>query len=265
MKFKLSLSSEGQGNLLPLNYQYEVSSWIYNTIKKGNKGFARWLHDKGYENGKKTFKLFTFSKLCPESYRIVADRLELLSPNVGLNISFFMDQAAEPFIVGMFTQQQFFLGDKKSKVGFRVKTIEKTEDPKWGNEMSFQCESPLVVSIKEEGDSGHARYIGPADKQYGYYFTQNLISKYVASLSQLPGVSAVTDMSENNQLRFEPVGQAKSKLVTIKQGTPEESKIRGYMFRFKICAPEELIKIGYFAGFGEKNSLGFGSVKELVP
>lgn len=264
MKFKLSLSSEGQSNLLPLNYQYEVSSWVYNTIKKGDKEFARWLHDKGYENGKKTFKLFTFSKLYPENYRIVSDRLELLSPKVGLNISFFMDQAAEPFIIGMFMQQQFFIGDKKSKVGFRVDTIEKTKDPKWGNEMCFECESPLVVSIKNEGGSGHARYIGPTEDQYGYYFTQNLINKYVASLSLTPGLPAVTDMSENNQLTFEPIGQAKSKLVTIKQGTPEESKIRGYMFRFKICAPEELIKIGYFSGFGEKNSLGFGCVKEFV-
>jgi CRISPR-associated endoribonuclease Cas6 len=265
MKFKLSLNTEGQGNLLPLNYQYEVSSWIYSTIKKGNKEFACWLHEKGYENGKKTFKLFTFSKLYPENYRIVSDRMELLSPNVGLNISFFMDQAAEPFIVGMFTQQQFFIGDKKSKVGFRVNTIEKTADPKWGTEMRFQCESPLVVSIKEEGGSGHARYIGPDDEQYEYYFTQNLISKYVALLSSTPGLSGITDISETNQLRFGLIGQAKSKLVTIKQGKPEESKIRGYLFRFKIRAPEELIKIGYFAGFGEKNSLGFGSVKELVP
>ena len=40
--------------------------------------------------------------------------------------------------------------------------------------------------------------------------------------------------------------------------TRQESKPRGYLYRFRIKAPKELIRMGYYAGFGEKNSLGFG-------
>ncbi|RLD54679.1 MAG: CRISPR-associated endoribonuclease Cas6, partial [Bacteroidetes bacterium] len=29
-------------------------------------------------------------------------------------------------------------------------------------------------------------------------------------------------------------------------------------YKFKIKAPKELLRLGYYAGFGEKNSMGFG-------
>ena len=54
------------------------------------------------------------------------------------------------------------------------------------------------------------------------------------------------------------LSKPKSRLITIKANTPHESKLRGYLFDFKIKAPAEVIKLGYYAGFGEKNSLGFG-------
>jgi len=41
MRFKIELIIENTAeNLLPVNYQYEVSSWIYNTIHKGDKDIA---------------------------------------------------------------------------------------------------------------------------------------------------------------------------------------------------------------------------------
>ena len=39
-----------------------------------------------------------------------------------------------------------------------------------------------------------------------------------------------------------------------------ESKLIGYQFDFFLDAPAELIRIGYYTGFGEKNSVGFGCV-----
>ena len=87
MKFKLLFQIPGEKNIIPVNYQYEFSAWIYKTLNFGNAEFARWLHDQGYVNGNKRFKLFTFSRLFPDKYSVQKDRLEILSNQSVLYIS----------------------------------------------------------------------------------------------------------------------------------------------------------------------------------
>ncbi|MCH8568718.1 MAG: hypothetical protein LAT67_10660 [Balneolales bacterium] len=53
MRIKLTITPEGAGNILPINYQYEISAWIYRMIHDGNAEFAAWLHNKGYGSGAK--------------------------------------------------------------------------------------------------------------------------------------------------------------------------------------------------------------------
>ncbi|MCS7188082.1 MAG: CRISPR-associated endoribonuclease Cas6, partial [Armatimonadota bacterium] len=53
-----------------------------------------------------------------------------------------------------------------------------------------------------------------------------------------------------------PVGEWKSRLYEV-QGT----KVRGFEGRFWAEGNPELLKIGYDAGFGERNAQGFGMVK----
>ena len=55
---------------IPINYQYQLSSAIYNLLQKADQEYARELHQKGYEFGSKKFKLFTFSSLFPDFYKI---------------------------------------------------------------------------------------------------------------------------------------------------------------------------------------------------
>ena len=51
------------------------------------------------------------------------------------------------------------------------------------------------------------------------------------------------------------------KLITLKEGRSDETKIKGTLAPFRLKAPRELIEVGYECGFGEKNSMGFGMVK----
>jgi len=52
-------------------------------------------------------------------------------------------------------------------------------------------------------------------------------------------------------------------LVKLKANTPEQTKVRGYMCRFRVKAPLELMKIMYEGGVGQECSQGFGCVKEI--
>jgi len=44
----------GVNMFLPINYQYEFSSWVYKTIHLGNPKFAECLHSLEYNDSKKT-------------------------------------------------------------------------------------------------------------------------------------------------------------------------------------------------------------------
>ncbi|MBD0280088.1 MAG: CRISPR-associated endoribonuclease Cas6, partial [Flavisolibacter sp.] len=63
MRLKLTLHTNEKGALLPFNYQYPLSAAIYKIIQTADHEFAAFLHDQGYGEGHKSFKLFTFSDL----------------------------------------------------------------------------------------------------------------------------------------------------------------------------------------------------------
>lgn len=76
MRFNLNLSlTDRNRSVLPVNYQYELSSWIYKVINQSDPVFAKWLHDRGFSNDNKQFRLFTFSNLMVPQYEIAGDRL----------------------------------------------------------------------------------------------------------------------------------------------------------------------------------------------
>jgi CRISPR-associated endoribonuclease Cas6 len=257
MKFKLTLELTGNNRKIPINYQYEQSSWIYKTIHYGNPEFSEWLHNHGYLDGRKQFKLFTFSPIFPEKYVISGDRLEFQSVHAHTYISFYTPEAAEPFIVGLFHNQLFPLGDIYSQVQFKIGSVEKLPEPGWNETMVFKALSPIVISKIEEGQK-NAQYLSPDNNEYGQLLLNNLFTKLEAAV---PG-SKTSPLTKPGTFKIRST--PRSKLIKIKAATPQETSIRGYLFDFEINAPLELIKMGYSAGFGEKNSLGFGCC-EVIP
>lgn len=64
MRFKLTLNRTTKQRMLPMDYQYYISAWIYKVLKNADKDFARFLHDQGYgQSETKLYKLFCFSRL----------------------------------------------------------------------------------------------------------------------------------------------------------------------------------------------------------
>lgn len=63
MQFYLTMRSES-GTVLPLNYGHYIQSMIYRLISIGGNGdYSGFVHDEGHTDGKKQFRMFTFSKL----------------------------------------------------------------------------------------------------------------------------------------------------------------------------------------------------------
>jgi CRISPR-associated endoribonuclease Cas6 len=253
MRFRLIIEPLGKQHILPINYQYEQSAWIYKTIHYGNPEFSEWLHNQGYTNGRKQFKLFTFSPIAPEQYKINRDRIELLGTHASTTISFYAPEAAEPFIVGLFRNQEFSLGDAISRVFFKVSSVEKLSEPEWNETMRFRTTSPIVITKKTD-ISSNAQYVSPEEDGYDDLLFNNQIAKMEAF--------GKPDRF-SKPVRFKLLTPPRSKLIKIKASTPQETSVRGFLFDFEINAPPEWLQLGYYAGFGEKNSLGFGSCEVI--
>lgn len=256
MRFKLILSFDFKpfGNILPVNYQYELSGWIYHTIANGDAEYSEWLHKNGYTNDKKQFRMFTFSHLQIAKLRMDGDRLVLLSDQATLYLSFLPERATEEFIKGIFASQSFVLGDRHSQVQCSVQSIELVAPPKFEPVMTFQTLSPMVISGRLE--NGNVTYLSPEEPNTAQTLSDTLLAKYLAYYGK--------PFDETFEQEFKLLSPVKRKKITIKAGTPQQTYIVGYMGRFSMSLPEELMRFMYETGVGEKGSMGFGMVENII-
>lgn len=263
-RFNLNLSVDSRYNLLPINYQYEISSWIYKTIHCGNSDFSQWLHQQGYQLENKRYKLFTFSNIfIHPPWKIKGDRIEIFSDEANIQLSFYISEAMGNFIVGLFQQEHIRIGDRKSQARFEIRGIEKIADPPFLPKMQFRCLSPMCLS-RAVAAKKTAEYLAPSDERYSSSFFDSLIYKYMAATSAGQTLNELKEqMNEEQPMALRVIGKTRSRLVKIKTDTPEQTFVRGYMYSFEISAPKYLIEFGFHTGFGEKNTMGFGCVEKF--
>ena len=253
MRLKLQLQTQKE-NILPFNYEYAISAWIYRTLSKADAIFATWLHDKGYslEDNHRKFKLFTYSKIVPSKpYRIIKKRGILLqNGQAHLTLSFLIDKAMQDFVIGLFQSQSLNIYIRSGRIDFKITNVEILLAPAFLPVMQFRAKTPVFMSKRME-NIPQPIYISPEnDTNYKTLFINNLIEKAKALGENIP--ATLTDLKVLNQ--------PKEKLLNI-----DRTNIKAFEFDFILVAPVELIRIGYFAGFGGKNSsLGLGYC-ETVP
>lgn len=255
MRLKLILQHE-PNQVLPINYQYLISSWIYRTLGNANTEYATQLHEHGYDFGGRKYKLFTFSTLHPRWFDInkKAKTFTLSKNPTEIELSFYMDDAVQNFVIGLFRDQEFSLASGQFRADFHVTGIETLAKPVFQPTMQFRLKTPLCIGENEEGKE-HAQYRSPEDAGYGELLLRNLLRKQGALTHNPTDDTLQFDFPYDFNLLSTP----RSKLYNIK-GT----KVKGYLFDFELTATKALLEIGYFGGFGEKNSsLGMGMVRGI--
>jgi len=267
MRFDLSLHivDDTHVPLLPCNYQYPLSSAIYRIIQRADKEFAAFLHDKGYGDGKKQFKLFTFSDI-RTPFKIKGDRMLLQGKTATLTICFHMPEAAQNFIKGLFIHQHLEIADKHSKVSFFIEQVEiappqlQSTDPGSLHIVLLSPLSPIVVGRKNE--RGNYDYLSPGDQDFTTWLLYSWIEKYktVYDLSEEKLQKLLKTRIEVQFLRYPP----QQRLIAVKQGTTAETRIRGYTkFHLKVIAALDFLELGLNAGLGLYNAQGTGAVQVI--
>lgn len=262
MRFKIILTKSSGNNFLPVAYQYYISAWIYNSITKANSEFAQFLHEKGYGKDNKKFKFFNFGPLQLSPYYLHKERgvFELLGNEVTLEVSFFLSEIAEPFIKGIFLDNNVFIGDRINGVQLEVSEIQLLFNPIYSETMTYRVVSPCCVTRPPGDSEQYAQYLNPQDKDYKLRLIENLNVKYAAARNVPTIAGGLTE--DLPAIDIEILTKSpRSKLITIKPFTQKETKIRGWLYDCEVTAPIEVQEFIYTVGLGEKGSLGFGMVK----
>ena len=247
MRVKLILTAMQRATLLPLNYQHAVAAMIYATLGQASATFAARLHDTGFQTDGRTFKLFTFSRLVTARSRLMGDKLLLAEPTVYLQLASPVGDFIEHFVAGLFQCATFNIAGAQ----FRLTEAETLPVPVFTNRMRFRALSPVTES-SDEGQK-HPRFLAPED-DWSEIIRQNLLRKHRALHGHEP---------EDTQLRWTwdqayladaaRLGRRASVLTDIRG-----IKVRGWLAPFIVEGSLELIELGYEAGFGSRNSMGFG-------
>jgi len=136
---------------------------------------------------------------------------------------------------------------KIANANFVLEEVKVLREPEIKDRETFSTLSPIsVTTIKIE--DGHKRIIDlyPNEPKFYQNIQRNLIKKYTLLYGKEP---------RDGDIKIK-VKRAKAKRIKIKN-----TYHRCVEMVFEASGNRELLNIGYQAGFGERNSMGFGMVK----
>jgi len=274
LRLKLKIHPYHRHTSIPINYAYYLSSAIYRWIEKSSSELSKALHD-GYPlntsksnsnnsgNLKHTYKFFCFSQLFPQS-STVKDRLIHIDGDAILwYIGMHIEDILKHFIIGIFEKQEFFIGSPENK--FYVNQVEVIPDPEWKREMKFKALSPITVSVPcgayGNSLSFQARYLKADDPELSSVLRKNILRRYEFLYGSIPEDNEFNVTLDEDYIKKRGGANGVSKLITIKEGLRDETKVRGFICPLTIQGNPELIKLAYDSGLGEKGSMGFGMLE----
>lgn len=260
MRITLELSHRQRFVTLPINHSYLISSLIYNVIDRSSSDYAERLHEQGYRLENRAFKLFTFSPLNPANRRkwVMHENGSMSTGerHLHLTISSPKEEFIEHLVLGLLHEPFVSVGKER----FRVETVRKLDPPQFSGDMRFVMLSPLVCATKNDADQ-HPQYLFPGDSDFKRVLVANLCRKYEVLHGKSFACNEDEVTFELDQEYVAKVHGKVQKLITLKEGRSDESKVKGTLAPFLLAGPPELIEVGYECGFGEKNAQGFGMVK----
>ena len=255
MRFKIVLLVRNSfGDILPVSYQYELSSCIYRKLTENHSLYLDWLNNNHLsEESNFKYKLFSLSNFYIPKIKVDNDRLRIMTHKIQFWISFLPESGTEQFLCSALLNQSILIGDKHSKVEFLVDSIQNVSKDSFSHSIDYLSLSPIVVSSVRPNKS--VEYIAPSNPHYCEMLLTDLLDKYAHFYGHT--------FPYPSDFSFQLLSAPKRKGIYIKRFTQEEAKVIGYMYKFRIQVHPKLHELIYNTGLGDKIGLGFGCVEML--
>ncbi len=218
------------GNV-PQHYNYYLQSLFYRLMPPL---ISTSIHEQGFEQGPRRFKLFTFSKLMGDFSR-EGSFLKFKS-EVSLCFSSPLDQVVASISKTLMDNPYLRIG----KAEFHVENVKMKLGPVEGKD--FYTLSPVTV-YKHVGDG--VRYLSPYEPEFQHLVSLNAERKLLTLREKKP----------TTPLKVTPLEVYFTKVIY------KGNVVTAWRGKFRIMGPSSLIKVVYEAGLGSKNSQGFGMIE----
>lgn len=240
MRLRITWTSD-RNVVMPWNYLHLLHGFLYASIRKASPKLGEFLHEQGFVVGSHRYKLITFSLLFPRRSKAHKDGLEMTPPILWW-VSSPLPAPIEALAMTLTTETYFRIG----KVQLAVERVEVEEAPNFEGRCLFQTLSPIVASTGvRKGEKLEHKFLSPDEPEFWRVVETNLRRK----------AQALNLTVSDEPLMFEPYGRWRSRLYEIKG-----VKVRGFEGKFYAGGDAALLRVGYEAGFGERNAQGFGMV-----
>jgi len=228
MKLQITIKGLDDKLILDENYIEFIQSMIYCQIEKIDPDFSKELHDK------KTYKHFTFSKLLGVNYK--NGKYVVKNTSVVFTIST-TNKALMNIINKSFKLYDIInIGELKFIIiGRNLITNPLTENT------IFSSDDKGIVIVKTQNDEHN--YIKPDSDEYEKLFFERLNNRLNKKYS--------ADELSNFKLKI--ISEPKKNSIVYKG-----DKIWGWKYDFTINCPDDIMREGYYSGFGNHTTKGMG-------
>lgn len=226
---------------LPIQYNHILQASIMNWINDDT--YREFLHNKGYSVEKRSYKLYTFSKIFGKFRLNREDKSIIFYDEIHIYLSSYDAQFINYVVNNIIINRPLNLwgtdlfAEKIEIIAEQVK-----------NCCTVKTLSPITIYSTIETEDHHKQiyYHSPYDEKFEELIRKNLIHKYQSYHERLPG---------NCELRIRLLREGKKSLVFYK-GMASEA----WNGIFQLEGSEELIQMALDAGLGGRNSIGFGCI-----
>lgn len=256
MRFKITLEVDAQkyGNILPISYQYELTTAVNNLLMSDSPLFENWLNmnQLSVQENQQT-RVYSISNLYVPKIFVDGDRLHINVPRVQFWISVFPFEGTEKFLRTVLLGKEMIIGDSKSSVAFTITDISFVTPVRFNPVMEYQTLSPLVVVGMRP--NGTVEYLNPHSRFFGQFMIDELIERWEFLFGQ--------HYLGDRRYKLELLMPERRKAVTIFSGTTQQQKVVGFMMKFRLTMDPALQEIAYTLGLGDKINMGFGYIELL--
>ena len=227
MRVKILLKVDGK---LPVSYSYYVGSYIVRSLARENEEIAAFLHNAS------PFKPYHFSRLLARPVKVERGLLHFRRNS---NATIYLASVNEKIILSILDAILARGAVHVWRHTYSVEGVEKVDYPE--SPLRYKTLSPIYVSVTENGKK---RALAPDDPLFHEELIQNLVRKYhFFTGKKFSGKTTITYDGVQPRMRY------------VKR-TP----LPCYDVEGTINGDDEVLRLIWDVGLGEKNALGFGMV-----
>lgn len=228
--------------ILPIRNNHLIQAALYRSVSPELSAF---LHNQGFLHGKRSFKLFTFSRLFGQRVRR-GNQIIFTSP-IRLFVSSPVPRFIREVANTLLLRGTITLGN----IDYSIQEITFPKEPSLTSPLEIRMLAPVTVysTLYTRDQRRKTYYYSPQESEFSQQIEASLKRKALI----------LTHHEYKSDVHINPNGDNREIVVFFK-----DTVIKGWVGRFTLHGPKTLLRIGYDTGLGSKNPQGFGMFEVIL-